>query len=188
MGSRGRPSSSVSCRRLNSSEGTRWRWTDGENTLAPKIWLTGSVRSGAPSAPPLGLHCAAVTFCVRVLGMRATLDRARASAIVHVDKHRRSPFATDRKGRSLRANRPEGETAPAMFRPVSKDPGALPADTAPRSLSTEEVVVLRRSWLVRGSLLGLVAALVIPAGAAAPTPAPARTGAPPAAGAGNPPW
>src|SRR3954447_17253709 len=169
IGSSGRPSSSVSWRRLNSSEGTRWRWTDGEKTLAPKIWLAGSVRSGAPSAPPLGLHCAAVTFCVRVLGMRATLDTPRARAIVHVDKHRRSAFATGRECSSLRANRPEGETAPAMFRPVSKDPRPLPADTPPRSLSTEEVVVLRRSWLVRGSLLGLVAALVMPAVASADT-------------------
>src|SRR3954447_22304624 len=169
IGSSGRPSSSVSWRRLNSSEGTRWRWTDGEKTLAPKIWLAGSVRSGAPSAPPLGLHCAAVTFCVRVLGMRATLDTPRARAIVHVDKHHLSACATGRKRRSLRPNRPEGETAPAMFRPVSKDPRAPPADTPPRSLSTEEVVVLRRSWLVRGSLLGLVAALVIPAVASADT-------------------
>src|SRR4051794_11749291 len=111
--------------------------------------------------------------------MRASLDRARARAIVHVDKHRRSAFATDPKRRSLRPNRPEGETAPVMFRPVSKDPGALPADTAPRSLSTEEVVVLRRSWLVRGSLLGLVAALGIPAGWA-PAPPCAAQGRQPA--------
>src|SRR4051795_391799 len=63
-----------------------------------------------------------------------------------------------------------------MFRPVSKDRGPLRADTAPRSLSTEEVVVLRRSWLLRGSLLGLVAALVIPAVASADTLDAAKVG------------
>src|ERR1700712_4348889 len=56
-----------------------------------------------------------------------------------------------------------------MFRPVSKDPGPIAADTDPRSLTTEEVVVLRRSWLTRGSLLGIVAALVLPAVASADT-------------------
>src|SRR4051794_41764278 len=119
--------------------------------------------------------------------MRATLDPPRAEAIVHVDKHHLFACATGRKRRSLRATRPEGETAAAMFRPVSKDPRPLPADTPPRSLSTEEVVVLRRSWLVRGSLLGLVAALVIPAVAAAATLGPPENGARPQAGAVNPP-
>src|SRR5215213_5306963 len=56
-----------------------------------------------------------------------------------------------------------------MFRPVSKDPRAPGADTPPRSLTTEEVVVLRRSWLARGSLLGIVAALAVPAVASADT-------------------
>src|SRR4051794_41838606 len=111
--------------------------------------------------------------------MRATLDPPRAEAIVHVDKHHLFACATGRKRRSLRATRPEGETARAMFRPVSKDPRPLPADTPPRSLSTEEVVVLRRSWLVRGSLLGLVAALVLPAGASPRTlDAPQKGGLP----------
>src|SRR4029079_17263923 len=79
----------------------------------------------------------------------------------------RSPADADR--RSLRADRPVGESAPAMFRPVSKDLGAAGADTQPRSLTTEEVVVLRRSWLARGSLLGIVAALAVPAVASADT-------------------
>src|SRR4051794_19523872 len=93
MGSSGRPWSRVSCRRLKISDGTRWRWTEGEKTLAPKIWFCGTVRSGAPSAPPLGLHCAAVTFCVRVLGMRASLVTARAWAFVQVAKLAPSGFA-----------------------------------------------------------------------------------------------
>src|ERR1700709_324167 len=96
IGSSGEPSCSVSWRRLKISEGPPCRWTEGEKTLAPKTWLAGTVRSGAPSAPPLGLHCAAVTFCVRVLGMRASLDRARAKAIVHMAKHRPPAFARER--------------------------------------------------------------------------------------------
>src|SRR3954468_19115932 len=93
IGSSERPWSSVSWRRLKSSDGTRWRWTEGEKTLAPKIWLAGTVRSGAPSAPPLGLHCAAVTFWVRVLGMRARLVRPLGQAFVQVAKLAPSGFA-----------------------------------------------------------------------------------------------
>src|SRR3954453_992998 len=38
----------------------RWvRWAAGPKTLRPKTWLAGAGRSGAPSSPPFGLHCAA---------------------------------------------------------------------------------------------------------------------------------
>src|SRR5215216_5968431 len=89
--------------------------------------------------------------------------------IVHVAKHARRAFAEHGDPRSLRRNRPQGETACGMFRHPSNDPRTGRPDTAPRSLSTEEVVPLRRSWLARGSLLGLVAALAVPAAASADT-------------------
>jgi hypothetical protein len=44
----------------------------------------------------LGLHCAAVTFCVRVLGMRASLDTLPARAFVQVAKFAPSGFAPAR--------------------------------------------------------------------------------------------
>src|SRR3954469_16231606 len=38
----------------------RWvRWAAGPKTLRPKTWFAGAVRSGDPSCPPFGLHCAA---------------------------------------------------------------------------------------------------------------------------------
>src|SRR3954453_7831844 len=38
----------------------RWvRCAAGPKTLRPKTWLAGAVRSGDPSCPPFGLHCAA---------------------------------------------------------------------------------------------------------------------------------
>src|SRR3954451_18141034 len=97
IGSSGMPWSSVSCRRLKISDGTRWRWTEGEKTLAPKTWFDGTVRSGAPSAPPLGLHCAAVAFCVLVLLMRAGLDTLPALAFVQVANLAPSGFAPARR-------------------------------------------------------------------------------------------
>src|SRR3954452_12726359 len=188
IGSSGRPWSRVSCRRLKISDGTRWRWTEGEKTLAPKIWLAGTVRSGAPSAPPLGLHCAAVTFCVRVLGMRASLDTPRARAFVQVAKLAPSGFARNGETRSLRANRPMCQTASGILRHRSNDHRPGPPDTPPRSLTTEEVVVLQRSWLARGFLLGLLALLVIPAVASADTLDAAENGALPQSVAINSLW
>src|SRR4051794_26518651 len=35
------------------------RWADGAKTLTPKTWVAAAVRSGDPSCPPVGLHCAA---------------------------------------------------------------------------------------------------------------------------------
>src|ERR1700733_14600502 len=63
------PRASVTCRRLNTSRGRRGRCTAGLNTLAPKTWLSETVRSGAPRAPPFGAHWAAKTFCWRMRGM-----------------------------------------------------------------------------------------------------------------------
>jgi hypothetical protein len=75
-----------------------------------------------------------------------------------------------------------------MFRPVSKDLRAPAADTQPRSLTTEEVVVLRRSWLARGSLLGLLGVLAVPAVAAADTLDAAKNGVLPESVAINSLW
>ena len=61
---------SVCDRRLNTSLGSRWRWTAGLKTFAPNTWLSGEVRSRVPSAPPFGVHCAAETFCCRGMDAR----------------------------------------------------------------------------------------------------------------------
>ena len=95
---------------------------------------------------------------------------ARAHAIVHVAKYprcRRSPADAESPqfaGESTRWRIGPGDVSTGVQRPW-----AAGADTHPRSLTTEEVVVLRRSWLARGSLLGIVAALAVPAVASADT-------------------
>ncbi len=59
-----RASAAAPCRRAWAGGGAG---RQAEKTFAPKTWLSASVRSGEPSAEPLALHCAAVTFCWRVL-------------------------------------------------------------------------------------------------------------------------
>src|SRR6478735_7528640 len=75
-----------------------------------------------------------------------------------------------------------------MFRHRSNDPGPCPPDTHPRSLTTEEVVVLRRSWLGPGFLVGLLAVLALPAVASADTLQAAENGALPQSVAINSLW
>ena len=62
LGSSASPLSSVRWSFLKTSPGRRWRCTPIEKTLSPNGLFDGWVRSTAPSAPPLGLHWAAVTF------------------------------------------------------------------------------------------------------------------------------
>src|SRR6478735_1774582 len=75
-----------------------------------------------------------------------------------------------------------------MFRHRSNDPEPGPPDTHPRSLTTEEVVVLRRSWLGPGFLVGLLAVLALPAVASADTLQAAENGALPQSVAINSLW
>ena len=97
--------------------------------------------------------------------MRASLDTARAKAIVHVAKHPPFAFARGRRIPEFAGKSTAVEKRPRrMFRHPSNDPGTGALDTQPRSLTTEEVVVLRRS-LARGSLLGLAALLLLPGAA-----------------------
>src|SRR3954452_19432276 len=64
----------------------RWvRWAAGPKTLRPKIWFAGAVRSGDPSCPPFGLHCAAARLRWAVvdklktpLGVVGGFDRTRS--------------------------------------------------------------------------------------------------------------
>src|SRR4051794_6438563 len=57
--SSGSPFCSVRVRRAY-TDFERWvRWAAGPKTLRPKTWFAGAVRSGDPSCPPFGLHCAA---------------------------------------------------------------------------------------------------------------------------------
>src|SRR4051812_12787363 len=57
----------------------------GEKTLAPKIWAPGAVRSVVPMAPPLGCHCAAMTFWDLVRAMARTLNGGPRPGVVHAD-------------------------------------------------------------------------------------------------------
>src|SRR4051794_13570000 len=57
--SSGSPRSSVRLRRAYTDFGRWARWAACPKTFWPKTWLLGTVRSGDPSCPPLGLHCAA---------------------------------------------------------------------------------------------------------------------------------
>src|SRR4051812_44415789 len=100
------------------SLGRRWRWTASEKTFAPNTLAPGWVRSTAPSAPPFTLHCAAVTFGVRVrAGM--VLLRVRGNA---------SRAAADRPY-------PAGQTGAGSFRSLAK--GVRPSgETLPADLST----------------------------------------------------
>src|ERR1700753_3949725 len=78
-----------------------------ENTFSPKRAAPGSVRSDWPSAPPFGLHWAALTFGVReCVGIASVvLLRIRDSAsslcgrpcdhLVQLSKLGRSAFARD---------------------------------------------------------------------------------------------
>src|SRR3954471_16867937 len=51
---------------LKTALGSRWRWTAIEKTFSPNVLAPGCVRSAWPSAPPFGLHWAALTLGVRV--------------------------------------------------------------------------------------------------------------------------
>src|SRR5215210_6327678 len=86
-------------------------------------------------------------------------------------------------GKSTRGRNRSADSSPAVQRP----PAARRRHSS-RSHSTEEVVVLRRSWLARGSLLGLVAALAVPAVASADTLDAAANGALPDSVAINSLW
>ena len=68
-GSSASPAASDACSARKTCLGRRACWTSVLKTLAPKTSLPGTVRSGDPSAPPLALHCAAVTFCCLILLM-----------------------------------------------------------------------------------------------------------------------
>src|SRR4051794_39020889 len=57
--SSGSPCSRVRLRRAYTDFGRWVRCAAGPKTLRPKTWLAGAVRSGDPSCPPFGLHCAA---------------------------------------------------------------------------------------------------------------------------------
>src|SRR4051812_15431412 len=57
--SSGSPSLSVRLRRAYTDLGRWVRWAAGPKTLRPKTWFAEAVRSGEPSCPPFGLHCAA---------------------------------------------------------------------------------------------------------------------------------
>src|SRR4051794_4252458 len=67
-------------------------------TLAPKIWLPGSVRSSVPSAPPLLVHWAAYRLCGRVLGIAANLSDKGENAFIHLSKDRLALSTTGRMG------------------------------------------------------------------------------------------
>src|SRR3954463_15894527 len=72
VGSSASPRWSVACRRLKTSFGRRLRWTARVKTVSPNRELRRLVRSDAPSAAPLAVRWAAVTFCWRVLAMGVT--------------------------------------------------------------------------------------------------------------------
>src|SRR3954452_8517601 len=57
--SSGSPLFSVRLRRAYTDLGRWVRWAAGPKTLRPKTWFAEAVRSGEPSCPPFGLHCAA---------------------------------------------------------------------------------------------------------------------------------
>src|SRR3954466_7332301 len=93
----------------------------GEKTLEPKTCAPGAVRSVAPSAPPLGCHCAAMTFCVLVRAMRGRLSAPRSRRVVHADN------LLERLLYRGRTRRQPGAASAAIFLHVDKDlgPGAV---------------------------------------------------------------
>src|SRR3954451_9595685 len=83
--SSGSPWSRVRLRRAYTDFGRWVRCAAGPKTLRPKTWFAGAVRSGDPSCPPFGLHCAAARLRWAVvdklktpLGVVGGFDRTRS--------------------------------------------------------------------------------------------------------------
>src|SRR5919112_3131705 len=113
-------------RALKTCLGRRARCTSVLKTFAPKTWLPATVRSGEPSAPPLALHCAAVTFCcldllmVLLDGNVMTLAALRSPGLVRPDRPRRPSLSTaDRENApeeaAFRAQRSEKTRYPSKY-------------------------------------------------------------------------
>src|SRR3954468_22871289 len=103
----------------------RWvRWAAGPKTLRPKTWFAGAVRSGDPSCPPFGLHCAAARLRWAVVDKLSTpwtwladstVERGAGDALVRLSKIWGGGFANVARRQYSMANkgpqcRPGGES------------------------------------------------------------------------------
>src|SRR4051812_48167458 len=157
----GLPASSVCWSCLYTSLGRRWRCTAGEKTLTPKTSALGAVRSWTPRADPFGAHWAAETLFWRSRGMARTLTGHLGAPVVRVDKAPRTAF------RPMAGDRPAGTTAPAGT--------SSRGTTTPPPGETETALTrfpdtggpMRRTWLARALVMGVLAALLVPSAALA---------------------
>src|SRR4051794_6568117 len=122
---------------LNDAFGSRWRWTAIENTFSPKMFAFGCVRSAWPSAPPFGLHWAALTLGVRVrVGIAGVvLLRIRDSAMRVCRRARRLLVPVSKLGHGRfalgSAHRLQGEVPRANLRHGDKEPPPAAPETGP---------------------------------------------------------
>src|SRR4051794_19895884 len=135
--SSGSPSLSVRLRRAYTDLGRWVRWAAGPKTLRPKTWFAGAVRSGEPSCPPFGLHCAAARLRWAVVDKLKTpsdvvggFDRTRSGGscpCTSVEDFARRIRQRGEAGRTAwRISRREGRTGGELrplehFKPAMRD-------------------------------------------------------------------
>src|SRR3954468_22258077 len=128
--SSGSPWSRVRLRRAYTDFGRWVRCAAGPETLRPKTWLAGAVRSGDPSCPPFGLHCAAARL------RWAVVDKLKTpwDVVGGFDRRRQGDPCPCTAVEDLRA----------AIRPVGGIPGGENPDAAHFSPAMREQIASRR--------------------------------------------